>query len=437
MLGDSVNFPELQSLCGVGEGERPDLVVLLPGADVEDLEPILAEHQCWLVPVLVFGERNHPRADYYNERLSAESYTEGFLRAEAIYQAIKQLPASSESSDIELMSVLALAHTRQSAINATWQPTCSGLIGYPLLAGMEKPIEKLESLADLELLIRQPFERLHVCNSCGSSRLHVREECPSCHSSHIVEAALVHHYPCGNLMPETEFLQDRRLICPKCHKELRHYGVDYDKPETQHVCRACGDFTPDPDVGFICLDCHQHTPGDVIDTVSRYHYRLGDAGYQALMSGILPNASITDYVEVLHTYCTLKEFTAMTTFQQKVARRYSRDISGCVIQLANLEALKAEYGVQFIARSFVLLSEIISQNLRETDLLTSKDQDIYMLLTETAPQNATTLMERLNSEVESALKLPLALTLDVFGLGELEDFKDKLLEGSGKASALG
>ena len=29
------------------------------------------------------------------------------------------------------------------------------------------------------------------------------------------------------------------LICPKCHKKLRHIGVDYDRPAVVYTCNDC------------------------------------------------------------------------------------------------------------------------------------------------------------------------------------------------------
>ena len=71
----------------------------------------------------------------------------------------------------------------------------------------------------------------------------------------LAQQPIVHHYRCGWQEPEQRFIKGRAVICPKCRRELRHYGVDYDKPGSVLVCRSCQKAKPDPVVQFVCLDC--------------------------------------------------------------------------------------------------------------------------------------------------------------------------------------
>jgi hypothetical protein len=135
------------------------------------------------------------------------------------------------------------------------------------------------------LLARDFFERFHLCSGCNSPRLHVREECPHCHSSHLSERQYIHHFRCAFQGSEDKFRRGRKLICPKCERELCHFGYDYDRPGTMLSCENCGHASADPSVGFVCLDCGTHTNADIAASTDMFSYRLTDAGIAFALNG--------------------------------------------------------------------------------------------------------------------------------------------------------
>lgn len=142
-----------------------------------------------------------------------------------------------------------------------------------------------EKLADRGLLDRTFVERFHSCASCGSSRLNVREECPSCDSANLRDVPLIHHFRCAHQAPESDFIRGPRLVCPKCRQQLRHYGSDYDKPGTGTQCLSCSAISPEPTVGFTCLDCSAHTGGDAATKRDVFSYSLTPDGAALLRRG--------------------------------------------------------------------------------------------------------------------------------------------------------
>ena len=120
-----------------------------------------------------------------------------------------------------------------------WSPNEQAMVSYPLLAGIPAQRAALERLADASLLRRRYFDQTYTCARCKSARVLAREVCLSCHSSHIEPRPLLHHYLCGHQAPQTAFETGDGYSCPKCRKELRHYGVDYDKPGVTWECRSC------------------------------------------------------------------------------------------------------------------------------------------------------------------------------------------------------
>ncbi len=142
-----------------------------------------------------------------------------------------------------------------------------------------------ERLASRGLLDRRFFERFHACGGCGSFRLNAREECSACHSAHLREVPLIHHFRCAHQASEADFIQGPHLICPKCRQHLRHYGSDYDKPGTATGCSGCGVISPEPVVGFACLDCGAHTDGDAATKQDVFGYTLTAEGAALLRRG--------------------------------------------------------------------------------------------------------------------------------------------------------
>jgi len=144
-----------------------------------------------------------------------------------------------------------------------------------------------ERLASRGLLERRFFERFHVCGHCGSFRLNVREECLSCHSANLRDVAVIHHYRCAHQAPETDFARGIDLICPKCRRQLNHFGRDYGKPGKTVVCGDCGACGSEPAIGFACLDCGGRTAGDAAEKLDIFSYSLTIEGNAVLQRGAL------------------------------------------------------------------------------------------------------------------------------------------------------
>ncbi len=169
-----------------------------------------------------------------------------------------------------------------------------------------------ERLAGRGLLDRRFFERFHACGSCGSSRLNAREECPACHSAQLREVPLIHHFRCAHQAPEADFARGPHLVCPKCRQHLRHYGSDYDKPGTAVACGGCAVVSPEPAVGFSCLDCGARTGGDAAPKRDVFGYALTDKGAAALRRGAARLAADAAPLAVAHLPEAIRDELART-----------------------------------------------------------------------------------------------------------------------------
>ncbi len=169
-------------------------------------------------------------------------------------------------------------------------PLAPEAVCYPGFYSAGKIVPLAESLVLRGFLKRRFFDRLHECPNCHSRRLSVREECPSCRSADLRESPLIHHFHCATILPQEQFRQGMSLVCPKCQRQLRNYGKDYDRPGEAYTCNTCEATSSEVEVGFVCLDCNARTDGEAIQQVDLHSYLLTDAG-AAFLEGRL---SVTD-----------------------------------------------------------------------------------------------------------------------------------------------
>lgn len=104
--------------------------------------------------------------------------------------------------------------------------------------------------------IRGFVNKIHLCPKCQHSHLLYVESCPRCGSSQVNSEEVIHHFRCANITPEHTYNKGGQLVCPKCSKQLRHIGVDYDRPATVFSCKQCDNSFLHPTTKAICTNCH-------------------------------------------------------------------------------------------------------------------------------------------------------------------------------------
>lgn len=403
-------------------------VAVAVGPPLSDVYAELAKAGRLLMPVLdLSGDGSSlPRTDFEGAGPNASELSRGIEVVTPILKRWQELPDIESSPDRRSLLALAFAYTRDTGLYASWDFTAPGAVSYHLLAGLHDQRQLLEELASAELLAREHFDRVHVCPGCNGSRLNVREECPACRGSHLADGELIHHYHCAHQARESAFVQGNRLLCPKCRRELRHYGVDYDKPDIVTLCRSCGTESDEPVVGFVCMDCAQHTDADRIDVRSWWHYQLTPQGVTTVQRGLLPHVSLVDSLWAHHGGYALRDFAILARSHHAVAERYNRPLSLLTVRLTNLGLLGKEKGQNHTSRLLALVIEAVSQSLRQSDAVTARDNALYILLTETELRDARGVAERIHERVESTTYSNLELTLTTHTADEIKSFIKEL-----------
>src|SRR6266851_4040986 len=316
------------------------------------------------------------------------------------------------------LSALALAYTRDCSLAPLLRPDDPAVVAYPLLSGVSNAQDILEELTDAGLLRRRFFERLHICQHCDSSRLHAREVCLKCHSSHLTEQSLIHHYECGYQAVQTSFEAGNTYICPKCRRELRHYGVDYDKPGKVMCCNACGDTMTEPEVEFLCLDCHRSTSGDHARFRDWYEYDLLPDGIVAVKSGRLPTA---DSVDDAGRGRTLRDFKLLVTHSVSVAKRTGRPLCAARLTVDTTD-LANKIGQRGAVSVCEMLRDVAVQSLREQDIAATLGDTVLVCMPETDEAAGKVAADHIQRAIFAAVRPKLKMTVEIFSAPQIDQF---------------
>jgi hypothetical protein len=292
----------------------------------------------------------------------------------------------------------------------------------------ENVFEILEFLEGQRLLNSEFVDRVHLCVSCHSASLNFRETCPHCHSANLRVDDLIHHFRCAHVGPLNDFRRGARLVCPKCERELRDVGVDYDKPSAVYVCRDCRHTTQDPETGTLCYRCGAMAQPERLDRLTVKRYSLTGLAENAARHGLdnLFRTVLETELDVL----PLQAFKRFVGLEIERIRRY-RTARSCLAMLL-IEDIDRIY-MQAGARAkdiFGELGRIIGASLRPSDVISAYNESLFMILATETPLAGTELMGgRLRERLVTLIKSNFALDPKV-------RFRGREIDGSGSADSL-
>lgn len=391
------------SVTELGTAGPLDAVVLLPGADPAGVYARMAQDGHLLAAVLDLSGARSPRADFSAEINAPDGLARGLDTAMLLAEARAAVAPLPDNEDRPGLTALALSITRKRDLEPRLDASLPCMFDYPLLAGIAGPRALLEQLADAGLLKRHFHERAYLCGSCQSSRMLARDVCVACGGAHLEQQTLIHHYRCGEQAPKSHFLRGDQLVCLKCDRVLRHFGVDYDAPGPVYVCRSCGKTAPEPEARFLCADCHASTRGIDAEALDWYSYSPTEAAHAAVAEGRLPHAGLECLLDSLPGWRTPRDFALTLDLSRRLHARYSRPYAVLRIDAqASAEAME-RYGRAGVAQMHQMLADLVRQTVRETDCFAQIDGKLLLLLPETSREHCEVLFERLRTRAAEML----------------------------------
>jgi hypothetical protein len=142
------------------------------------------------------------------------------------------------------------------------EPVYDPKIGYryplveTILGGASEVEPFLNRLFDAGILKKRLYDKVIYCPKCGSANISIHYRCPYCKSFDIQRSALIEHVKCGYMDVEENFKKGNKLVCPKCHEELKKLDIDYRKAGTWCTCKDCSKSFDIPLTAHFCRDCH-------------------------------------------------------------------------------------------------------------------------------------------------------------------------------------
>jgi GGDEF domain-containing protein len=390
------------------------MIALTAPVDPSEMVAVLGFAADPALPVADFAANRGVRRDFEADGFNAANFSAAFAQFKPIWKRLAELPFRASRQERAELTALRLAFSRDVPIEASFVPDARWLIDYTLLGISPANRERLESLCDARALRRRYFTRTHSCVRCGSARLLAFEACPGCGSADLADERIVHHYRCGWQAPESQFIYGRQLACPKCRRELRHFGMDYGKPGMIVHCRGCGATSAEPDPRFSCLDCATVIPADQAPSVDWNHYDLTEEGLGALREGRLPTLAFEADVNARPAAHSIREFKLLAGATLRSARQFGRPFAVAELSSRNLGELRHTYEATEIDTALRQALAVTIDTVSESEFVAvTGGASLLIGFPETTAADAEKIADRLCSAIAKTEALPLNLTTTV------------------------
>lgn len=333
-----------------------------------------------------------------------------------IHLKTAQLESSTSNSfEIQLFKkVLNFMFTRETN-TFTPYPDILSSIGYcyPTISVNFETFEEAKVLellewAEKENLIWPDFlDRVYLCSNCKNGHLSYREICPNCDSANMRSEDLVHHFPCGYIGAISDFKNnvDTVLNCPKCTKNLRHIGVDYDKPSIINHCQNCNEVFQDYLVKAKCAHCKTDTDVQFLLSKNINVYKLTKKGRTAAVGGI--SASDFQLSNEIFGTVNLKTFATMMHYEQeRIKNNALLNANVVVIYIENIFDLYRKIGKSKERELLAEFVNIVRDNITPADFICINNPSVLSVCINDVPLVNAELMvskitEKLNELVSN------------------------------------
>ncbi len=315
-------------------------------------------------------------------------------------QWIDKLPNRFQDSETnQIFRTLRLIVSRNSEVSPViTAKSVSGFI-YPLLETVTQGNDSsffniLDYLETQKLIVGDFISHCHLCCQCHCAFLNFKEICPQCKSEDINSEELIHHFKCAHVAKKSAFQHNDSLSCPKCDRELKHIGVDYDKPSVINHCNQCASDFQEAEIITECFNCHSSAaPEDQINREIKA-YRATAIGMNAAIFGL--DNLFAKIISSKVKFFSETQFKQFLEIEIERIKRYQLSTSSLgLIRFIDIEKIYLEQGERSI-HFFEELSTIFKSILRLSDVVSTQGQSVFMIiLTETSKENALKAMFRI------------------------------------------
>jgi len=159
-----------------------------------------------------------------------------------------------------------------------------------------KAEEFLNRLYEAGILARKLYDKVVFCPKCNSASISIHYCCPYCKSFDIQKSSLIEHVKCGYMDVEENFHKGNKLICQKCHDELKKLDVDYRRAGIWCTCKECNKSFDVPVSALFCRDCRGNFMFEDVLIKDVYSYSLKEETKEEASLGWVLIAPIREFL---------------------------------------------------------------------------------------------------------------------------------------------
>lgn len=328
-------------------------------------------------PVIVVGEGNE-FDELKSSDLAFDNLQPVLDRATGIAKRYAELRSTVPSASLSLPmnALLAFAWTRFNRISVMFSPKLKRGSAYHASRVLVSepgtqppdPVTLLAEMARSGFLSSELVDIAHPCPDCGSINVLLRDGCPKCGCIDIIDLPLIHHFDCAFQAEESQFLGPHGIYtCPKCRKELRHFGFDYDKPGQVHVCAECNHRATEVQALGRCLSCGLKFPAEDSPRLRIHDYVLTAEGTHALFSGMAQTDPITSILGKRLPLLPLPMLTVVAQKMMAIEERHHLQTLALIIDLTKIKQIPQGAGMEI--QFFVRFGSELANLVRSTDIV--------------------------------------------------------------------
>lgn len=267
----------------------------------------------------------------------------------------------------------------------------------------------LRKLEDDGCLSGEFRDRILLCPYCMAYNICFRDVCPECKSPNLRSVQMIHHFRCGHVGPETDFIKGERMICPKCFVPLMHVGKDYERPSEVFECAECTWSGSEAGTAGHCVFCDRHVAPHECKVQDVKAYRITIDGSISARSGaiVTRREKEDDELNGLETMGTdtrpFRSIKSIAVLAEEMGRM--SDSFGVPLTAASLSPdVFSKAGASMTPEMSKSLGEAVAEKLnallRPTDRLVSTSSGtMFLLMPHTKLEDARTIVSQILEEV--------------------------------------
>ena len=324
--------------------------------------------------------------------LSEPSIMPHFAKTESIMEAsaeIAEVKTDFNGRKI-LLKLIRYLYSREAPLVPVPSKRSHTGYAYPFLEANIKNFEYEEIFLLLEAGVERGFltedfvDVMHLCSNCHGGFINYREICPKCSTRKMTSQNTIHHFVCGNVGPESDYKRDNRLVCPKCDRQLRHIGVDYDKPSMVIECEN-GHIFQEPNMETFCFNCHEVNKIEEILEVKANEYHLTASGADMALSGKVKKTEEGKMAEGFVSMPVFKTFLKL-----EIERLKLNDIHTTVSYVSLLLSPATIKQHQDDYEGFRNdLGALLMEQLKPSEIATMLEDDVFLIISPEGEEEPT------------------------------------------------